>query len=541
MVFARHGAGALLSRLGILRYLSLRRPPGQRESLPIGSEIRKALEELGPTFVKLGQIMSARSDLLPPEIASELQKLQDAVPPVPYEQVKPVIEEELGDTVERVFQAFQETPIAAASIAQVHRATLLSGKSVVVKVQRPGIDKIIELDLAILRDLAAFVDKHTPLGRMYSFSGMADEFAATMRDELDFRTEGENAEGFKSTLARDGGVRVPDISWTHTARRVLTMEYVDGARASDTGSLIAAGVNLHDVARRLANSVLQQMLRDGVFHADPHPGNILIAPDDTVVFLDFGMVGRLSEKKRRQFLRMMLGIAFDEPHMIVEALAGLGSLSGAVNLRKLENDIERVRDAYIRLPMAEVKVGAVVSSVFSLVSSYRILIPSEFAMLARSLVTLEGTLAALDPGINLLEVAVPIAKRLLFRTVSPARLARETAMGLSEYATLMKTLPSAALGLIRTLESNNYSLKFELSGTESIEKRIERAANRMSVSVMLLAVAIVVAGLVIGASLANQTGTTSYLLSGVVLRIGLIAGILIVVVLVLAVARSSFL
>ncbi len=499
------------------------------------------MEELGPAFVKLGQLFSTRSDLLPPEITSELQKLQDAVPPVPYEQVKPVIEEELGGTVEHVFREFLETPIAAASIAQVHRATLLSGKSAIVKVQRPGIERIVALDLAILKDLAAFIDKHTSLGRMYSFSDMADEFAATMRDELDFRTEAENTEGFKSTLARDRGIRVPDISWLHTTKRVLTMEYVDGLKVSDIDILRNAGVSLHNVARHLTSSILQQILRDGFFHADPHPGNILIAPGDTVVFLDFGMVGRLSQGRRRQSLKMLLGIAFNEPHMVVEALAGLGSFRGPVNFRRLESDIERVRDAYVRLPLAEMKIGSIVSSIFGLASSYRILIPSEFALLARSLVTLEGTVAMLDPGMNVLEVAVPIAKRLLIETASPASLAKEAVGGLSDYATLMKTLPSTVLGLMRTLENNNYSMKFELSGTETVEKRIERAVNRMSLSVMLLAVAIVVAGLVVGASLANQTGATSYLLSGAVLRIGLIVGVLIVLILILSVARSSFL
>lgn len=540
-VFTRHGAGALLNRLGILRYLRLpsRRGPGQQESLPVGSEVRNALEELGPTFVKLGQVFSTRSDLLPPEITSELQKLQDAVPPVPYEQVKPAIEEELGDTVEAVFREFQEMPIAAASIAQVHRATLLSGKSVIVKVQRPGIDGTIALDLAILKDLASFVDKHTSLGQMYSFSDMVDEFAATMREELDFRMEAENTERFRTALAKDSGVRVPDVSWLHTTRRVLTMEYVDGVRISDTGGLRNAGVDLHKVARRLAESIAWQILRDGVFHADPHPGNLIVAPGDTVVFLDFGMIGRLSEGKRRQSLKVLLGVAYDKPHMIVEALAGLGSFSGPVNFRKLESDIERLMDAYVRLPMAEMKIGSMVSSIFGVASSHKITVPSDLAMLARSLVTLEGTVAMLDPGMNVLEVAVPIARRLLVETASPSKLAKEAMAGLSDYATLMKAFPSAALSLMRTLESSNYSLKFELGGTETIERRMERAANRMSLSVMLLAVAIVVAGLVIGASIANQTGATSYLLTGVVLRIGLIMGILIVLVLILSVVRSK--
>jgi len=510
-------------------------------SFPVGTEIRKALEELGPTFVKLGQIMSTRLDLLPPEVTSELRKLQDAVPPVPYEQVKPVIEMELGDSVERAFKEFHETPIAAASIAQVYRATLLSGKSVIVKVQRPGIDQIVDLDLAILRDLAALIDKRMPKARLYRLPNMAEEFAATMRDELDFRLEAENIDRFRGTLARTGGIRVPEVSWTHTAKRVITMEHVDGVRASDIQGLRAAAVDLRSVAKRLADSIIQQMLRDGIFHADPHPGNILIAPGDTIVLLDFGMVGRLSDKKKRLLLRMVLGIAFDEPRIIVEAITGLGSLPEPINLHRLESDIEQVRNTYIYLPMEEIKIGAILTSIFGLVSSYGIFIPSEVAMLSRALVTLEGTVAMLDPELNLVDVAVPIAKRLMVGTISPSELAKGAMVGLSEYATLARTLPSAVLNLIRTLEASDYTLKFQLTGTKSIEKRIERAVNRMSVSVMLLALSIVVTGLILAASLANETGATSYLFSGAILKVCLVLGVATILVLVLSVIRSNFL
>jgi ubiquinone biosynthesis protein len=304
-VFAKNGFGLLMDQLGLFNYLKLRKKlfhaAGKPEHLKYstGERLRMSFEELGPTFIKLGQIMSTRQDIFPSDIAEELKKLQDFVRPFPFAEVREVIESEFDDKLENIYKEFDEKPFAAASLSQVHHARLNSGKEAAVKVQRPGIEKIIDLDLHILKDLAHFMDNHTKYGQMYDFSTVAAEFENTMKNELDFTKEGENTDKFKENFLNDDGITVPEIKWIYTSSRVITMEYIEGIRVDDCESLEQAGIDRKLLARKLASSICNQILRDGFFHADPHPGNILILHDGTIVFIDCGMVGMLSESQKR--------------------------------------------------------------------------------------------------------------------------------------------------------------------------------------------------------------------------------------------------
>ncbi|MFZ5967453.1 MAG: 2-polyprenylphenol 6-hydroxylase [Bacillota bacterium] len=545
LVFVKHGFGTLMDQLGIFDYINIKKriekdnDEGIKEKLSIGERLRLSLEELGPTFVKLGQIISTRPDILPADVIAELEKLQDAVPPFPFEDVKSMIESEFNDKLQNIFREFSEIPLAAASMAQVHLARLKSGRKVVVKVQRPGIERNIYLDLKVLEDLASFLDKHTKYGEFYDFSKMVQEFENTLKNELDFRVEGEHAETFKENFCKDRGIKVPDISWIHTTRRVITMEHIDGIRLNDFTALDHAGLNRKVIARNLAESIINQILRDGFFHGDPHPGNIMILPDNTIVFLDLGMIGKLNEARKTQFLKMLMGVVFKNSRLIIQAIIGLDAMDHHINMKKLEKEIDFLRDKYLSVPLNEIKVGEVFNEIFTLAFSYNIVIPSEFTMLAKSLVTLEGLVKKLDPELNVLEIAQPIARKLMFRTLSLEKMGNEFFGGVLDYGSLIKELPSFILNFSRKMEADGFTMQFKFKDIERVERRMDRIFSRISFSIILLAVSIIIAGIIVRSGMSTHTGAEIFFLDIIVLRTSLVIAGTIIVGLTLSMFRSN--
>lgn len=544
MVFAKHGFGTLMDRLGILKFLKIDKQSreyseGEISKLSIGERLRLSFEELGPTFIKLGQIMSTRPDLLPHDIIHELEKLQDAVAPFPMTEVREVIEFELGDKLENIFKEFKEEPIAAASIGQVHRAKLLSGKDVVVKVQRPNIEKNIELDLGILKDLADFVDNRTRLGKLYNFSKMAEEFETTLTNELNFRSEGENAETFKVNFKDDENVIVPNISWIHTTDRVLTMEEIKGISLKNFEALEQAGFDKTIIARNLATSILYQILRDGFFHGDPHPGNIMVLENNTIAFLDLGMIGQLNANRKNQFLKMLMGITLKDSKLIVQAIVELDAMSERINMRKLEKDIDRLRDQVLSVPLSQIKIGEVFNEVFDLAFSYNIMIPGEFTMLAKSLITLEGLVEKLDPDLNVLEIAEPISGKLIFTLISPEKIGKEILGGALDYGNLVRKFPTALLSFLDKLEHDDFIMQFKLKDADRYAQKLDRAFSRLSISLVLLSLSIVIAGIIVGLGLTDIEGTEIITVIITILRGSLVLAGILIVALIISIFRSK--
>jgi ubiquinone biosynthesis protein len=543
-IFANHGFGALMDRLGILKYLKMEmqtKEYTERElsKLSIGERLRLSFEELGPTFIKLGQIMSTRPDLLPREIIHEMEKLQDAVAPFSISDVKQVIEFELGDKLENIFREFKEEPIAAASIGQVHRAKLLSGKDVVVKVQRPNIEKNIELDLGILKDLADFIDNRTKLGKLYSFSKMAEEFETTITNELDFRLEGENAETFKVNFKDEANVIVPDISWIHTTSRVLTMDEIKGTSLKNFEALDQLGLDKEIIARNLANSVLYQILRDGFFHGDPHPGNIMVLENNKIAFLDFGMIGQLSPHRKNQFLKMLMGITLKDSKLIIQAIVELDAISNSINMRKLGKDIDRLRDQVLSVPLSEIKIGEVFNEIFDLAFTYNMMIPGEFTMLAKSLITLEGLVEKLDPDLNILEIAEPIAGKLIFTLISPEKIGREILSGAMDYGNLVRKFPSVFLNFLGKIEHDDFTIQIKVKEAERYAQKIDRSFSRLSISIVFLSLSIVIAGTIIGLSLIGMEAADFIMVLSMILKGSLFLAAITFAALIIAILRSK--
>jgi len=544
-VFAKHGFGYLMEQLGILNFfkIKLRRLNRDDEAnnsrLSTGERLRLACEKLGPTFVKLGQILSTRGDIFSPDVVKELMKLQDSVQPFSFAEVRTVIESELEDKLENVYKEFEEKPLASASVSQVHYARLNSGKPVAVKVQRPGIEKNIHLDLDILKDIAHFIDNHTKYGKMYDFSNMVLEFENTLKNELDFTKEAENAEKFQQNFRRDEGITVPQIKWIYTTRRILTMEYIEGLSVNDHKALEQAGIDRKKLAKKLFASVCNQILRDGFFHADPHPGNIKVMPDGTIVFLDFGMVGSFNETQKRTISNFFIGIVAKDSKMVVWSILDLNSMSKRNNLKKFEKDVDKIIEKYLTLPWNEIKIGDLFYEIFNIAYLNHFKFPHEFTLLAKALATSQGLAEKLAPDLNALVVAKPIAKKLLYQSFSPRNLSKDMIKSIFNYKSLWNEFPSAMLNFLGKMEDGNFVIQFEIKDIGNIQKRVDRTFNRISFSVVLLAVSIIIAGIIIGSGLSASTGSEMALLNITVLKIGLAIAAVILVGLVISMFRSN--
>ncbi len=543
-VFTKHGFGLILKQLGLLnplkgiRRASNRGAAHDNAGASTGKRLRLALEELGPAFVKAGQILSIRQDILPADVIAELKMLQDSVQPFPFCDAKALIETEFGDRLNNIYREFDEEPVAAASISQVHRARLITGKQVAVKVQRPGIEGIIEQDLGILKEMAHFVDRHTKYGELYDFSGMVADFENTIKNELDFTKEGENADTFLRNFSRDEGVTVPKVKWIYTTKRVLTMEYVEGIKVSDVDALDRAGVDRRMVAERLAASICGQILRDGFFHADPHPGNIQVMPDGTIIFLDLGMVGTLNESRKSMISDFFVGVVSRDSRMVLNSILDMDAVCDRNNIKRFERDIDAIIEKYLTMPMSEMKIDQMLHDIFRIAFINHIRIPREFALIAKSLGTLQSLIEKLDPELNSFVIAEPIAKKLLYRSFSVDKMKSQIKKSLWNYQKLVSEFPSAMRNLLRKAEDEDFALLFEMKGMDQLQRRLERISNRISASVILLSVSIILAGVLISAGLGANANGAMAAINITVLKTGMALSAVIVFGLLISMFKS---
>ncbi len=490
-VLAKHGFGGLIDRLGLASYLSLPRRLLRRwpaaPPLTAPEHMRLALEELGPTFIKFGQIVSTRPDLIPPDYLRELAKLQDMVPPAPWELVEEQLEKELGAPIEEVFESFDAEPIAAASLAQVHEATLPGGEEVVVKVQRPGIEEMINIDLDILFDLARLIQERTPLGETYDLVETVDEFAFTLRGELDYRREGRNADRFRRNFANEPALHIPKVYWDYTTRRVLVLERLSGIKIDDVEALDAAGFDRHRIALNAARIIAKEVLEDGFFHADPHPGNFFVMEGETIGAMDFGMVGYLSRRDREDLIRLYMAAVQLDAEKVVDQMIRMGATGRDVDRTGLERDIERLLNKYYGLPLKEIRIREVVDEVMSTAFRHRLRLPPQFWLLGKTLGMMEGVGMRLDPAFDFFSFSKPLVERFLRQTTSPQALGRRLAQGVSDWGEMIFLFPRQAQRILDRMERGELQFILSLREIKGAFVEMDRIANRLALSVLVAA------------------------------------------------------
>jgi ubiquinone biosynthesis protein len=501
-VLVKYGFGGLVDRLRIGQYLELglhllsREKPVQVEMLTTAERVRMVLEELGPTFIKLGQVLSTRPDVLPPEFIEEFTKLQQNVPPFPFAQVRQIVRSELGRPLEEVYEQFAEESIAAGSIAQVHRATLHGGAQVVVKVQRPNIRSVIQADLEILLHLATLVERHVEGWKVYHPSRMVEEFSRVLERELDFRVEAAHVDRFARQFANDPTIYVPKVYRGESAHRVLTLEYVDVVPVTDAAALRAAGFDPKIIAARGAELTLKQIFVYGFFHADPHPGNAFVLPGNVICLLDFGMMGRIGGQTREQVADLIYAVATRDVGHVCRALLRLTRQEDEAepDFRQFERDVGEFIDVNITAALGDMQFGRLVHELMRLIRQYDLSIPPDLVTMLKAAATAERLVARLDPDLNMVGVAQPYIRRLKLERLKPRRFLSDIYESTEELWHLAREVPSGLRDLLRLAKRGALKINFEHRGLEKLIDTHERVANRVSF-------AIVVAALVVGSSL----------------------------------------
>lgn len=488
-VLVRYEMGHLVEIFGLEGFVSaerrlLRRGPAR----PRPESLRMALEELGPTFIKLGQALSTRPDLVPPDFQVELAKLQDDTRPIPFRVIEETISNELGVPATEAYASFDPEPLAAASIGQVHAATLHDGTDVVVKVRRPGAAEEVEQDLEILQNMASRASQRWKEAKNLDLNGLAKNFADALRAELDYIQEARNAEEFAANFAPEPDVHIPLVYTDLTTSRMITLERVRGIKISNTAELDSTGVDRAALAERMAQTVAKMVLDDGFYHADPHPGNFFVETGGRLGIVDFGQIGRISDQQLSTLSRLLIAVIRRDPDRLTTVLAALKVPTEPINRRALHDDVSELLSRYSGYALHEVPIGRGITDVMGIVRRHNLVIDPDLALLFAVLVLDDSLTLELDPGFTFDQALVPYVERRLASNFSPLALARRAEQFGMEFVELAEELPGQFRRLLDVVGEGQFEVHLRANDLEPLVGRIERLGNRVAISILAAAV-----------------------------------------------------
>lgn len=499
-VLIRHGMGDLVHRLGVIRMLERAgqilhlQQPDHREWLDPAIRARMAMEELGPTFVKLGQVLATRADMFPPHWITEFEKLQSQVPPVAPELLLQELTSILGADPHTVFARFDPVPIGSASIAQVHRASLHDGTEVILKIRRPGIVGKVEADLRILQHLAGLIEKEFPDTQRYRPTLVVEQFSKSMRREMDLAMEARNLERFARNFHGHAFVVVPKVYWPWTSDRMNVQEWIDGIPGHDLAAAEAQGLDRRLLAKHGADAVLKMVLVDGYFHADPHPGNVFYLPNNRLAFVDFGMVGRLPHQRRDQIVDLLAALARRDERGILDVLLEWTDQPESIHEEKLAADIAEFQFNYEHLSLKEINFGTLLSDVVSIMREHSITLPADMTLLFKTLITLEGLGRQLDPKFQMVTHLTPFVRQIITARYQPKALLQRGQHGLMSGLGLLTGLPRDLGQLLKLVRRGKMTIDLDLKRLDHFGQQLNRSTNRLTLG-------IVTGALIIGSSI----------------------------------------
>lgn len=508
--FSKSGLGFIIEEIGLDRVLSLPRRVLLRQQnndvleKTYAERIRIFIEEMGTTFIKLGQIASTRADLLPKDLIKELEKLQSHVVPFPAKDARRLIEESLEASIDDIFLIFDDTPVGSASIGQVHRAMLHTGEDVAVKVQRPNIEKTVRTDLEILRHLAVLAESNLEWARQYQVTDMIEEFSDALINELDYTIEARNVERIGKTHKEDDDIKIPEIYWDYSTKNVMVMDYIKGTSINNLVKIDEMNLDRSKIAEKLANAIFKQVFEEGYFHGDPHPGNVSVLDDGTLVFLDFGMVGRLTSELKNNFGSLLISLMRKDSSGVVKAIVKMGVVPGDVSMSDLNREAEIMQDKYYDIPLSQLNFSDAVNDLFGIANKYKIKLPQDFTILAKTLLTLESVVSQLDPDFSIMNVAEPFGKTLLFERYNPKNLVNFQIDEIQQLGSELREVTENVHQFSKGLRNQNIPVEIDIKGRSHFSKHLDRIINKLSFSIVLLAFSIIMVGLIVGSSILGE-------------------------------------
>lgn len=539
LTLTRNGFGAFVGRIKLRRYIPwsgrFRRehvppPTTKGEERTLGQRLVILAEELGPTFVKLGQLLSSRPDIVPPDMMDDLRQLQDQVSPFPTEQAYKIIKQDFGAEVQTLFREFESVPLASGSIAQTYTAVTRDGEKVVVKVRRPNIDQTVKLDMYLLEKLAASVERHIPELRVHDPKNIVREFAKTMNREMDLLNEASVTDRIAEFFRDNPDIVIPRVRWDLTSSRVLTLTFVTGRKFNDVLADPVLYVDRQRLARTLVETFMQQVLELGVFHADPHPGNLIIIPPCKLGLVDFGMAGQIDPHRRIAFLLLLTAGYYRYMDLMIDILAEMNAISPDTEPDLLKRDLAILLDKIRALPLKRLNLNMVFNEIASLAREHHVILPRDFVLMGKSMVMVGGTALMLDPNMNPTEVVSGKVREAVVHLVGTENIKRETLLSIWHGGLLLKELPYHFRQFSRKLLRGQLKIQMEVQHLDSLTQELDRSSNRISA-------AVIVAAIIIGSSMIFNTqvgpmwygvpllGLTGYLVAGI-MGLWLVVGIL---------------